>query len=947
MKWPTGIRVRLLLLACVCTLPVFALLAYDAWHASMQNIDDARSDLQVHATSAAADLDKDLQSGRLLLQSMAQIPAIANLTPGDCARQLALLAAPYAQIGTASGIAPDGTLQCTIEPGTGAPANLADRDYFAKAVASGEPVVGATLLSRRAGAYVVPIALAVRDASGRPTAVLVVGVSLSRFAVDKATNWTDEGTALTLWDRDTSVLFRWPDPTDWVGKSYADTSISRELNARPNGYFEVGGVDGIERVGGLAPVGTTGLRLTLSIPREALLAPHREALLRNVGLLALIVLIAFAIAWMVAEITIRRPLSALARVAGRMREGDLAARMSPPYSRDELGVVARSFDTMAETLATQIAALREGEDRLRQNLALTRETEQRVRQQLEHMNLLDQITRSIGERLDLQSIFQVVVRTLEDSLPVDFCCVALHDPTTNTLRVERIGVKSDPVARLLELGERSAFSVDNNGLARCMSGRLVYEPDIGAVDFPFPRRLAQGGMRSLVLAPLRLESNVFGVLVAARREAKAFSSVECEFLRQLSEHVGLGAGQAQLHDALRQAYEDLRQSQQVVMQEERLRALGQMASGIAHDINNALSPVSLYTESLLETETGLSERARGYLVTIQRAVEDVAQTVARMREFYRQREAQIDLAPVQLNDIAQQVLDLTRARWSDMSLRQGVVIEAKTELAAGLSQVTGVESEIREALTNLVLNAVDAMPEGGTLTLRTRMQSVRTGAPRDGVVIEVSDSGVGMDEDTRRRCLEPFFTTKGERGTGLGLAMVFGIVRRHGGELEIDSEAGRGTTVRLVFGVRSDSATPAHPVGSYSVPTRLRVLIVDDDPVLLKSLTDTLEADGHVITSANGGKEGIAAFQAALASAKPFAAVITDLGMPYVDGRKVAAAVKQASPATPVILLTGWGQRLVAEGDIPECVDRVLPKPPRLRDLRDALGSLCMAEAGE
>ncbi|MEO6748823.1 MAG: response regulator, partial [Casimicrobiaceae bacterium] len=149
------------------------------------------------------------------------------------------------------------------------------------------------------------------------------------------------------------------------------------------------------------------------------------------------------------------------------------------------------------------------------------------------------------------------------------------------------------------------------------------------------------------------------------------------------------------------------------------------------------------------------------------------------------------------------------------------------------------------------------------------------------------------------------------------------------------------------FGVRSDNATPAHPVSSYSVPTRLRLLIVDDDPVLLKSLTDTLEADGHVITSANGGKEGIAAFQAALASAKPFAAVITDLGMPYVDGRKVAAAVKQASPATPVILLTGWGQRLVAEGDIPQCVDRVLPKPPRLRDLRDALGSLCLAEAGE
>ena len=131
---------------------------------------------------------------------------------------------------------------------------------------------------------------------------------------------------------------------------------------------------------------------------------------------------------------------------------------------------------------------------------------------------------------------------------------------------------------------------------------------------------------------------MFGVLIVARREAAGFSSGDCEFLRQLSEHVALAANQAQLYDALQQAYDDLRQTQQTVMQQERLRALGQMASGIAHDINNAISPVALYTESLLEHETGFSERARKQLEIIQRAIDDVAQTVARMREFYRQRE---------------------------------------------------------------------------------------------------------------------------------------------------------------------------------------------------------------------------------------------------------------------------------------------------------------------
>ena len=422
------------------------------------------------------------------------------------------------------------------------------------------------------------------------------------------------------------------------------------------------------------------------------------------------------------------------------------------------------------------------------------------------------------------------------------------------------------------------------------------------------------------------------------REAGSFSSGECEFLRQASEHVALAAHQAQLYGALQTAYEDLRQTQQAVMQQERLRALGQMASGIAHDINNAISPVALYTDSLLEKETSLSEQGRGQLETIQRAIHDVAATVARMREFYRQREPQLALTSVRLNELVRQVVDLTRARWSDMPQQRGIVIELKTELAADLPAVMGAESEIREALTNLVFNAVDALPAGGTLTLRTR-------ATQSGQVqVEVSDTGVGMDETARRSCLEPFFTTKGERGTGLGLAMVYGMVQRHSAEIEIESEVGRGTTVRLSFAsaivtAQTDSATQP------TVPRRLRILVVDDDPVLLRSLRDTLEGDGHAIVVANGGQQGIDLLRASVENNPAFDAVITDLGMPYVDGRQVASAVKTASPSTPVIMLTGWGQRLVAEGDIPAHVDLVLNKPPKLRDLREALARCCGAGA--
>jgi CheY-like chemotaxis protein len=377
-----------------------------------------------------------------------------------------------------------------------------------------------------------------------------------------------------------------------------------------------------------------------------------------------------------------------------------------------------------------------------------------------------------------------------------------------------------------------------------------------------------------------------------------------------------------------------------------------MASGVAHDINNAISPIALYTESLLEREPGLSERARAYLTTIQTAIHDVARTVSRMREFYRPQEGPAALVKVDLDRLIRGVLELTQARWRDVPQERGAVIELHTDLASPPHVVMGAENEIRDALTNLIFNAADAMPEGGTLTLRTRtavrharpeatLSSAEAAPALEVVCLEVSDTGVGMDEQTRRRCLEPFFTTKGERGTGMGLAMVYGMAQRHGAELEIDSAPGRGTTVRIVFPAAARAADETGRQLALRLPARpMRVLIVDDDPLIIESLRETLLADGHRVTAAEGGQAGIDAFEAARLRGEPFEMVITDLGMPYVDGRRVAAAVKEASSHTPVVLLTGWGQRLTAENQVPPHVDRVLNKPPRLHELRAALAEL-------
>ena len=179
--------------------------------------------------------------------------------------------------------------------------------------------------------------------------------------------------------------------------------------------------------------------------------------------------------------------------------------------------------------------------------------------------MLSRITHAIGERQDLRSIFQVVVRALEDELPVDFCLVSLYDAAQNQLSVSCVSVKTEPLAKQIGLVQETIIPIDENGLGRCVQGHLVYEPDIATTRFEFPRTLAGAGMRSLVIAPLLVESQVFGVLICARLAPDAFSSGECEFLRQVSEHTALAAHQAQLYGALQRAYDDLRQTQQQVM----------------------------------------------------------------------------------------------------------------------------------------------------------------------------------------------------------------------------------------------------------------------------------------------------------------------------------------------------------------------------------------------
>ena len=349
-----------------------------------------------------------------------------------------------------------------------------------------------------------------------------------------------------------------------------------------------------------------------------------------------------------------------------------------------------------------------------------------------------------------------------------------------------------------------------------------------------------------------------------------------------------------------------------------------MAGGIAHDFNNALTMVLGYGELLLpHMQQSAPEQEIAYLRHMIDAAQDATHVVSRLREFYRPATCNDVRVPVDLNEIVQKTVSLTAPKWKDKARMGGVQIEVLTDLQATAS-VAGNAVELREVLTNLIFNAVDAMPRGGKIV-------VSTGMDGDYSTIAVSDSGTGMSEDDRARCLEPFFTTKGDRGTGLGLSVVYGIIQRHGGMIEITSEIGRGTT----FAIRLPLAT--HETQIFEAPKEagvsraLRILVADDQEVICELIAEYLRADGHAVEIACDGTDAFKKFNPAR-----FDMVVTDQSMPGMSGQQLAGEIHKSAPGTPIILLTGFGE-MVDLGTPPEGISLIVGKPVSAAKLRRAV----------
>ena len=329
-------------------------------------------------------------------------------------------------------------------------------------------------------------------------------------------------------------------------------------------------------------------------------------------------------------------------------------------------------------------------------------------------------------------------------------------------------------------------------------------------------------------------------------------------------------------------------------QSERLTSLGQMAGGIAHDFNNLLQAILGYAQ-LMARSPGNADVVRRGIDVIEKAATSGAETVRRMQKFARIRQQDEPFVPMDVNQVVRDSLAITRPRWEEKKIKGGVPLQLELELGP-VPVVMGRPAELNEVITNLVLNAIDAMPRGGTLRIRTRLADYRHAA------ITVADTGMGMTDEVRKRVFDPYFTTKGEEGTGLGLSVSHSIVERHGGDLRVDSRPGEGTTftITMPIGMKptSESTTGSHPGGERTG----RILLVDNDPQVLSILGEMLKDAGHHVLPVPSGPEALRVF-----IPSGFDLIITNVGMPEMSGWDVAERLRASDPQVPVIFITGWG----------------------------------------
>ncbi len=369
---------------------------------------------------------------------------------------------------------------------------------------------------------------------------------------------------------------------------------------------------------------------------------------------------------------------------------------------------------------------------------------------------------------------------------------------------------------------------------------------------------------------------------------------------------------------------DVRENEQRSSNMKKLAAIGKLSSGAAHDFNNVIAGVLGRVHLMRKTAQSLE--LINHLDSIESAVHTGSETVRRMLE-YAKGEHSRSMEPVDFHNLMDNVLFITQHKWASIPEEKGIIIKLVTEFEPDLF-LHGNKSELINAFTNLIINAVDAMPDGGVLKLVAKRIKNR-------ILVSVKDTGTGMTADIVDRIFDPFFSTKGSNGTGLGLSEVYGTIRRHGATIKVESTVGRGTQFLLNFEALDDFRKKQIQSRIETLSATYKILALDDEEYLLETLKDILDEEGHRVTCFSTAAEALKS----LRESDDYEIILTDYEMPDIDGREFAHQVKSFNTSTPIILLSGWPISLAEDIDLAGVVDGVLTKPFTIEDIHAAFFS--------
>ncbi len=549
-----------------------------------------------------------------------------------------------------------------------------------------------------------------------------------------------------------------------------------------------------------------------------------------------------------------------------------------------------------------------------------------AQQRAHEVEALSAMGETLTSTLDLQQVLDAIADSAATLIGAQRAVVFELDPIARVLRARAIrGIGIEP-GLTLRLGQGAAGTAALS-LKPAWSHDVFEQPMPGYDEVHDQSGLLLGtlilkyGYRGILAVPVLSRDTALGAVCIYWDEAHQPDEREIRMLSALARQAAIAMDNARLVGDLRRTLDELKETQETLVRGATLRAVGELAAGAAHHLNNLMAVVLGRSQLLLMRDP--VPEAVPSLKTIERAAVDAADTVRRIQDFSRTGRGG-ESARFDLNAAVQDGIEFTRSRWEDEAQVHGTPVEVVFQPGL-IPEISGRAAEIREVITNLILNAVDALPAGGRITITTCAEAGR-------VTVAVADTGVGMAEDVKRRVFEPFFTTKGVKRTGLGLAVAYGAVRRHGGQIALESAPGRGTTVTIWLPAVDHAEEPG-PAPAPDGPERVgSILVIDDEADVRELLADVLGGRGHKVTVAAGGREGLGRFETGR-----YDLVLTDLGMPDVNGWEVARAVKAARTETPVLLLTGWSDAVDPSEE--HRVDGIVRKPFDLNRLTSAVSA--------